>query len=625
MQICGLCAPGWALTSSGCSACPGEDKLAPLRGVAIALFAIFSFLVWYFLSWLPIIKAGDAGSEAHSAAGGKCVPKKLRNIIDDTKNFQVARRISQNVFMIFSSDQLGRIMADVVQSLPPYLKIYITFFQISASFLVFGVTWPALLMSMMVWLKSTLFLDVLQLPGMACLWNGISFQSRLLTYTLGPIAVILLLLLPVAYAWVAGYKSKRDVECSEGSKWSAATDAAWKNIMYWIFLIYPVVSLTTLQAFDCQPPGLGRLAADLNELCPSNTSFLRVWSFLFIIVYPLGIPLFCYCSMVQMGVHLVAQDTVNSCLLRALLAVYMQRTANYESRLLISILTEQDGRGSESKIIEAYNTFFDDNQKIRKDVSLQGVDSNLMATFLLGHCFSIDESIPVEQFKRAAKRTVHQASLFVNTEDRHLTKQQAIALLMFDWNQKTGAVRKSKGHSSHLDKTDIGEADTDETLKIKVPSDEMETIVQRRLNEEKHRQLNVLSEDSDKCKLLSVEIFKLANRLKQENVISVPSMSWRDTVTEEEEGSKGDISEDDFKKVQEEYVIHPDLPDDHEWSSQIRFLNFLGLWTSETPSRWKTVNKRRGLKVVAVNRVGFVFASYKVTCWFWEIIEMVRK
>ena len=45
-----------------------------------------------------------------------------------------------------------------------YLKLYISFLQVLASFLTFHVTWPGLLLSAMSWIKGTLFLDVVQLP-----------------------------------------------------------------------------------------------------------------------------------------------------------------------------------------------------------------------------------------------------------------------------------------------------------------------------------------------------------------------------------------------------------------------------------------------------------------------------
>ena len=195
-----------------------------------------------------------------------------------------------------------RFLSNHSQSILPYLKLFITFFQVLSSFISFQVDWPPFLLNIMGWLKGTLFLDVVTLPGLSCLWQGVSFQSRLISYTLGPLAVIALLLVPVLVNkmivnfWSTSYEQRTE----------RVVSAAWKNIMFGMFLIYPIVSLATMEAFKCHPtgPGLEKLTADFNEPCPGPTHFLSIWSYVFIAVYPVGIPLFCYFSMLSMGVHL---------------------------------------------------------------------------------------------------------------------------------------------------------------------------------------------------------------------------------------------------------------------------------------------------------------------------------
>ena len=203
-----------------------------------------------------------------------------------------------------------------------YSKIYITFFQILASFVTFNVKWPSLLMHAMTWIKGTLFLDILQLPNLACLWNNVNFQQRLLTYTLGPLVLIFFFFVPVLCAFFLD--CKRGEQNSFGEHRKSLLDSAWRNILFLLFLVYPIVSLTTFQAFDCQPVGLGRLAADVSVLCPEGGHFLRVWSALFIFIYPLGVPLFCLMVMMKMGVHLAAQDRVDSFTLNAMTAKFYE-------------------------------------------------------------------------------------------------------------------------------------------------------------------------------------------------------------------------------------------------------------------------------------------------------------
>ena len=275
-----------------------------MRNIAIVCFVAFCSLVWYLTSWRQFLRSFRSDATKTKDCMG-C----------DVSDLQKRVSLLQKAFKCFTKDTSSSYLNDLVATLSPYFKIYITFFQILSSFMTFGVQWPSLLLSMMLWIKGTLFRDVLTLPGLSCLWTDVSFTSRLMLYTLGPLFVLLLFLAPVILSLASGYHKLENT-------WRTVSNAAWKNIMVWLFLVFPVVSLTTLQAFDCQPTGLGRLAADFNEPCPSYHDFLSIWSFIFIMVYPFGVPLFCYWSMLSMGVHIVAKDILNHILLRALVAEY---------------------------------------------------------------------------------------------------------------------------------------------------------------------------------------------------------------------------------------------------------------------------------------------------------------
>ena len=49
---------------------------------------------------------------------------------------------------------------------------------------------------------SSLFqFNVVELPKMSCLWAGLSFESTLLATTAGPLAIAVLLGLPLFYCW----------------------------------------------------------------------------------------------------------------------------------------------------------------------------------------------------------------------------------------------------------------------------------------------------------------------------------------------------------------------------------------------------------------------------------------
>ena len=170
LQVCGTCLEGWALTSSGCRYCPEENSLAPYRNAAIAIFIVCCLAFWYYFSWRPMLSDPDEQNQY------------------DVEDVQSSVKFVKDVIQFLSNNS---------QSVLPYVKLYITFFQVLSSFISFNVVWPSFLVNIMSWIKGTLFLDVVALPGLSCLWLGVSFKSKLLSYSLGPLVAIVLLLVPV--------------------------------------------------------------------------------------------------------------------------------------------------------------------------------------------------------------------------------------------------------------------------------------------------------------------------------------------------------------------------------------------------------------------------------------------
>jgi hypothetical protein len=447
------------------------------------------------------------------------------------------------------------------QFLLPYVKLYITFFQVLSSFITFNVTWPSLLLNIMVWLKGTLFLDIVALPGLACLWRGVSFQSRLMTYTLGPLAVIALFLVPVlVHTLVVKFLFP-----SYERRTEKVVTAVWKNVMFWLFLIYPVVSLSTLEAFNCQPVGLGKLAADFNEPCPGQTHFLTIWSYIFIAVYPVGIPLFCYLSMLKMGVHLVARDIKFSMLLKALVVKYASLNLSSTPKEINQLLADcaDDIKITKSQAVDILVTF--------ETLELEAKNS--------------EEGLPA-----AEKKTEQYQSV-----------------------SKNGGVCCSCTSLQLYPDQEYGE--TPENMRKQIQK-----------------------ESNKNPRILYVRLLKLAKKLAHQNTIPNASISWREYrsslafKSKKQTVQKNDA--DIFSTAAEnvvnvgdlsQYAIHPDLSDDYAWGGLIRFQTSVGNLLLGIPASWKTFNGRKELGGRALDRIGFVFAAYKVDCWFWEMLEMLRK
>jgi len=85
----------------------------------------------------------------------------------------------------------------------------------------FSVEWPDILTKMIEACKGVFKLDVLALPGLSCLWAGITFQTYMLTYTLVPLGLCATLFLPVAVAYGKGLQKKSP------SRWRRTLDRFW--------------------------------------------------------------------------------------------------------------------------------------------------------------------------------------------------------------------------------------------------------------------------------------------------------------------------------------------------------------------------------------------------------------
>jgi len=104
----------------------------------------------------------------------------------------------------------------------------VTHCQILGSFTMYNVRWPSSLAKVNQYSAGSFKFDILALPGLACLWVEISFQEVLFTYTLGPLAFIALLGLPVVTAWAKGLQSQEE-EKREHRRWSQTLDVFWTN------------------------------------------------------------------------------------------------------------------------------------------------------------------------------------------------------------------------------------------------------------------------------------------------------------------------------------------------------------------------------------------------------------
>jgi len=130
-----------------------------------------------------------------------------------------------------------------------HLKIIVSYVQVLGSFVSFNVEWPAGLTALMNDVSSLMQFNVIELPKMACLWAGISFERTLIFSTAGPVALVILFGLPLLACRLKALCNGWTPERLEA--WEKLLDRFYQNVLFGAFLIYPIASLNSLQAFNC--------------------------------------------------------------------------------------------------------------------------------------------------------------------------------------------------------------------------------------------------------------------------------------------------------------------------------------------------------------------------------------
>ena len=312
------------MTTEGCSSasCPTEEELHLWRGVAIAVIILVFLVGWFILCWRPVLPEAE-WAIAHIMTG----------IVSLWSCFMCFNNTSEEgnfaqVYNSFKTAILAPIywLIDKAKSADAWwqenngrqiLKIYITFLQILSSFDMFAVQWPPAFITAINWVRGTVKFDIVRLPGISCLWNGVSWHATLLAYTLGPLGLFVALAIPVLTAWVRGFQN------TDIKRWREAVDRFWKILMLVLFIIYPALAMQSLSVLNCDMD-VGRLKDDYRVVCPHLLSFESIYSHVCMALYPIGIPVLMHLALRQIGIVKVVQEKIQAAQFHAMLSLFMQ-------------------------------------------------------------------------------------------------------------------------------------------------------------------------------------------------------------------------------------------------------------------------------------------------------------
>jgi hypothetical protein len=278
--LCGLCIPGYHHGASNfCTSCPsGKVTLVYFGLTAAGIVAAFVVMIYILLRQSSHLmkqeqlkdRLEDEADESTAWNSPDVLP-----VVDANANWM--KKIDSDGTLIVPSDLTYK------------MKIILTFMQIGSAITTgISIAWPRTLQNTLNSL-SFVALDFLGASSMDCVVQT-NFYDRFLTMTVVPPFILLIIYIFYLLPKKLGILFKdADVKSEKRSR-----RRFWKIIFFLLFLIYPSVSGTVLNMFNCSDIyGQYLLRADLSVDC--TTTKHQVYSFIAmgcVLLYPIGIPAF---------------------------------------------------------------------------------------------------------------------------------------------------------------------------------------------------------------------------------------------------------------------------------------------------------------------------------------------
>jgi len=119
-------------------------------------------------------------------------------------------------------------------------------------------------------------------------------------------------------------------------------DRFWTNLMFLLFLLYPALSMSTMLVFNCDR-NVGRLREDYRVVCPHAMTSLSLYSIVFLLLYPFGIPVMMCMALRVAGVPEVVREKVQQAEWAAMLSLFVKLYASIEVQRVSRLIGNVDG------------------------------------------------------------------------------------------------------------------------------------------------------------------------------------------------------------------------------------------------------------------------------------------
>ena len=676
--VCGLCKPGYAMSSGNCDPCPSNVQSSKIAFAVIG--SIAAVVLLYFFSFKPMIgeppeelgnddledhlddlgesltkvaagghdedELNDVGSDQSSTSGdaagaaagaGSDVKQKVIDKLKSAPNIAAKLKSSpamQSILQLWDQVKSWMDSQMDLESLKNfalgYIKVIISFYQVLSTYVDnYKVTWPIRVVNMFQYVAIFRF-DMISFPGPNCVVAEFSYTERLLIYTVLPVVIITLLCIaPTISACLL--MVKRDKKKEEYSKnHDVVIDQFWYSLLFCLFLLYPTVSVATLRSFNCQdlgPSGV-RLMADYSEMCPSG-NFIFYWAAVCTAVYPVGVPLFFILVMRAYRIPQIAEGKLNEAKVDALVIAYKKRATPVEVEILIRQLRVngvalRDGPLMDLRIDMLFHALALHGTKGLSD-SLSV--SNFVA-FFVANSPLLGLPNPDKAVLKAlieAKDTSGDGSID-RDEFREMMHQMVTIQGLF-----TGHEAVDDMHYDQLSRLyefhKTGEIYLENAIKRKESSEE-EGLQQKAIRAVTRR----FAGNSVKPESVKPKIEELLERLEKVGPGVVQQMEYIGAAEMMKLQGRKDVRKEAVEALQQAMVEDLRkrvlvLANEKALDGTIAIPTVL--WSSVKKKTWNGMgpNARRAAEEEerAIKRIGFLTKNYKVQFWYFELLEMVRK
>ena len=597
--VCSICLPGFALSSGECVSCQGTSEAA--RYIVFTIAGIAALLIWYYVSWTVYF----------APAPDELVFEKESFIIKALHEFGMTN------YVIRLKNQTRAVMGKILPVLAwakeigvtECVKITISFYQIVASFpRMYSIPWPKMVTDLFSSSSSFAYLDIMGTLGISCIADTMKYFGTQVIYTIFPLSVCLMMFTPSIIVIVTGHL--RHGGWYKHPKYEQVVSNFFAMLMLWLFIIYPTVSVTVLKSFNCDAP-LERLRIDYRVVCSwMEMGPLFYYASVFVCIYPIGIPAFVYAIMYAHGIPGMAKGKMFAAAVESLIDKFKKSTVSQEGAVIGRLVGSPSDPSFSEKVEDLFNQIDVDGggtldaKEMVDHFKLCGITKmtvERLKPFMKQIGLSVDDEVDKEAFEKLVSKVAGNSLAFTGHEKvEDLSHAQLTMLYVFPW------IRYEKAQAKWQEMAAAEAATAAQKKKAELEAGG----VKRTISGATAPSPGGGAPDQE----VDIEEVKKA---APPRVIA----PWEEQEVEEvtEKDSLFETFVDPIKYVRAQNLTDEQLRD--------KILEKAGRLAGEKiitikVLKWDGSTEQERL---ALQRIGSVFAPYKVEFWYFELIEMGRK